>query len=63
MTEKQIINQSKFLSLVLRHKPQTIGIELDKNGWVSVDILIKKINEFGKPLTLENLETIVEKKQ
>ncbi|MGN0482049.1 MAG: RNA 2'-phosphotransferase [Lachnospiraceae bacterium] len=25
---------SKFLSLILRHKPETIGIELDEHGWV-----------------------------
>ena len=35
---------SKFLSLVLRHKPEQIGIELDKNGWVNVEELIDKIN-------------------
>lgn len=36
---------SKFLSLVLRHKPQTIGISLDSQGWVSVDLLIEKLNQ------------------
>ena len=30
-TKKRI---SKFLSLVLRHNPQAIGIELDEQGWV-----------------------------
>jgi RNA:NAD 2'-phosphotransferase (TPT1/KptA family) len=27
---------SKFLSLVLRHKPETIGLKLDEAGWASV---------------------------
>ena len=36
--EKRI---SKFLSFVLRHKPEHIGIELDENGWTNVGILIK----------------------
>ena len=31
---------SKFLSLILRHKPETIGISLDEHGWVNVDELI-----------------------
>ncbi len=33
---------SKFLSLVLRHKPQHIDIELDKQGWADVNTLIRK---------------------
>ena len=41
------INISKFLSLVLRHKPETIGIQLDQNGWTAVDELIEKINQYG----------------
>jgi putative RNA 2'-phosphotransferase len=33
MENKQL---SKFLSLVLRHQPQAIGLELDKNGWAEL---------------------------
>ena len=35
---------SKFLSLVLRHRPQTIGLTLDENGWADVNDLLKKAN-------------------
>jgi len=35
---------SKTLSLVLRHNPQTIGIQLNENGWTNVDKLIEAIN-------------------
>ncbi|MFT2622233.1 RNA 2'-phosphotransferase, partial [Escherichia coli] len=28
---------SKFLSLVLRHKPEEIGLQLDPAGWADVD--------------------------
>ena len=31
---------SKFICLVLRHKPETIGITLDKHGWANVDELL-----------------------
>ena len=31
---------SKFISLILRHKPETIGITLDEHGWANVDELI-----------------------
>jgi len=51
---------SKFLSLVLRHKPQTIDIQLDQHGWVDVDVLIEKINNHGITLDREFLQHIVQ---
>ncbi len=60
MNKNNATKHSKFLSLVLRHKPETIGIELDEHGWVDIDILILKINDFGKKLTKEELYFIVE---
>src|SRR6187402_2271044 len=33
----EFVQLSKFLSLVLRHKPEEIGLTLDPNGWAGVD--------------------------
>lgn len=52
-------NKSKFLSLVLRHKPETIGITMDPNGWVKVDELIEKCNRNNFFLDFNLLEQIV----
>ena len=55
---------SKFLSLVLRHKPETIGISLDEHGWAEVDRLIAgiaKTREFHMGLLEEIVRT--DKKQ
>ena len=60
MKEKDTKNISKFLSLVLRHAPETIALELDKNGWANVDELISKCNQFGKELDFDLLEEVVE---
>ena len=60
ISEKQIISISKFLSLVLRHQPETIGIELDQNGWTDVDILLEKSNNFGIKIDTDTLKHIVE---
>ncbi|HYG50873.1 MAG TPA: RNA 2'-phosphotransferase [Flavobacteriales bacterium] len=57
---KNEINISKFLSLVLRHKPETIGIHLDQNGWTNVDELISKANNYGIKFDRETLNHIVE---
>ena len=45
--KKELKQLSKFISLVLRHKPEEIGLELDANGWADTDELIRKINEKG----------------
>ncbi|MFN8256361.1 MAG: RNA 2'-phosphotransferase [Bacteroidales bacterium] len=58
--DKNDINISKFLSLVLRHKPEIIGIQLDSNGWTDIDTLIEKSNEQGIKLTKALLKHIVE---
>lgn len=51
---------SVFISLILRHKPQVIGISLDKHGWANVDELIKGINKTdGYSIDFDTLEEIV----
>ena len=40
MSGTDLIAASKFMSLVLRHKPETIGLELDAEGWASVADLV-----------------------
>lgn len=37
---------SKYLSYLLRHEPQAIQLELDKNGWASIEELIEKTITF-----------------
>src|SRR4051794_18846675 len=53
------IATSKFLSLVLRHKPEEIGIALDAPGWVDVDELLAKMAAHGRHLTGEQLRALV----
>ena len=59
MDAKQLVKTSKFLSLVLRHQPDVIGIKLDQTGWVTVDQLLVALNQAGRPLTREQLDTVV----
>ncbi|WP_312159716.1 RNA 2'-phosphotransferase [Oscillibacter sp.] len=49
---------SRFISLILRHKPETIGIMLDEHGWANVDELIAGVNT-RYPLDITTLEEIV----
>jgi putative RNA 2'-phosphotransferase len=50
---------SKFLSLVLRHKPEEIGITLDEAGWVEVDTLLSACASHRFSITRQQLETVV----
>jgi uncharacterized protein (TIGR02452 family) len=50
---------SKFLSLVLRHEPQRIGITLDSAGWTDVAALLAAAAAHGTPLTRAELDQIV----
>ncbi|MGC3961050.1 MAG: RNA 2'-phosphotransferase [Verrucomicrobiota bacterium] len=59
MTDKEIVRTSKFLSLILRHEPERVGLKLGEAGWVSVDELLQAVNANGVALTLEQLQHIV----
>lgn len=49
---------SRYISLILRHKPEAAGITLDEHGWANVDELIAGVNK-THPLTMEVLKEIV----
>ncbi|GAA4278663.1 RNA 2'-phosphotransferase [Aquimarina mytili] len=51
---------SKFLSLVLRHDPGKIGLQLDENGWADVEELVSKCQKYQPNLDIELLKEIVE---
>jgi putative RNA 2'-phosphotransferase len=50
---------SKLLSLVLRHAPETIGVDLDTQGWADVDQLLARAAEKGTPITRAQLDAVV----
>jgi putative RNA 2'-phosphotransferase len=60
MAHDRTVQTSKFLSLVLRHQPEKIGVTLDAAGWVGVSELLKAMTRHGKPLTEAELRRVVE---
>ena len=57
--EEKHKKESKFLSLVLRHHPEAIGISLDTHGWAEVNMLIKNMKRKFPVFSLKMLEEIV----
>ena len=50
---------SKYLSFILRHHPEKIGLKLDSERWASVDELIKNANSNGKSITMAQVQDVV----
>lgn len=53
------VERSKFLSYVLRHAPESIGITLDASGWVDVDVLLAACVRHGETINRAELEALV----
>jgi putative RNA 2'-phosphotransferase len=53
------VHVSKLLSLVLRHRPQQLGLTLDDAGFVDVQLLLDALARNSEPLTRDDLERIV----
>ncbi|MBL8814416.1 MAG: RNA 2'-phosphotransferase [Planctomyces sp.] len=57
---RELVEYSKFLSLVLRHDPAVIGIQLDEAGWVEVSTLLEAMQSRRPQFTRDMLQEIVE---
>ena len=45
--------------MILRHKPEAIGLELSGNGWVKIDELINLANKNGQIISKELIDKVV----
>ena len=58
--DAELVKISKFLSLVLRHRPEAIGLVLDEYGWAEIDQIIQLGKPRRKGLTRANILAAVE---
>ncbi|ABG59798.1 RNA 2'-phosphotransferase [Cytophaga hutchinsonii ATCC 33406] len=59
ITEKEQIRISKFLSLVLRHQPELIGLQLNEQGWAHIETLLEKSAAYGVSFDKQTLKYLV----
>jgi putative RNA 2'-phosphotransferase len=57
--DKDQVRTSRFLSLILRHKPEEAGLAPDKSGWCSVENLLRGCASHGHRISRQQLDTIV----
>ncbi|MGP9518667.1 RNA 2'-phosphotransferase [Psychrobacter sp. AOP7-C1-14] len=50
---------SKFLSYILRHEPDSIGLVLSSDGWADINELMQLANTSGTVISLEQIHSIV----
>lgn len=53
-------HKSKFLSFILRHKPESIGLSLDTHGWADIEDLLTKASTKEMNITYDELLYIVQ---
>ncbi|MCW2640119.1 MAG: phosphotransferase KptA/Tpt1 [Dactylosporangium sp.] len=59
MSGMDLVAISKRLSYVLRHRPDSVGLTLDQNGWVAVDDLLAALAAHGRRVTRAELDAVV----
>ena len=59
MSKNSDTSLSRFISLILRHRPEEIGLTLDKAGWADTKELIEGISRSGQYIDMDTLERIV----
>jgi len=60
MINQSLSDLSRYLSFVLRHQPQSIGLILDEKGWANIEELIEKATASGKAIDRATLLRVVE---
>lgn len=56
---KRLTKISKYLSFILRHEPQAIGMKLDAEGYLNIQDLVTNANASGKSITVEQVHQVV----
>jgi putative RNA 2'-phosphotransferase len=59
MKEEQRTRRSKFLALILRHQPESVGLTLEKEGWASVDAVLDACHKKGRGMSRAELDELV----
>ncbi|MGW2859898.1 RNA 2'-phosphotransferase [Streptomyces sp. NPDC001205] len=57
--DRRTVKVSKYLAKHLRHQPERIGLTLDPQGWVEIDVLLRDAAAHHFPITRAALDHVV----
>ena len=60
VSSRRLTSLGKFLTMLLRHTPELADLDMDCEGWVSVDQLLENTQNNTKPMTKSELLAVVE---
>ncbi|QDV25442.1 RNA 2'-phosphotransferase [Aureliella helgolandensis] len=60
---KRLTKISKYLTFVLRHEPESIGMRRDYEGYLDIEELVRNANAAGKSLTVEQVYQVVDEQE
>jgi putative RNA 2'-phosphotransferase len=56
---KRLTRISKYLTFILRHEPQSIGLQTDADGWLNIEELVSSAQASGKSITIEQVREVL----
>ena len=59
MNEEKRIRCSKFLALILRHQPESVGLTLESEGWAPIEDVLAACRKKNRALSFEELEILL----
>jgi putative RNA 2'-phosphotransferase len=59
LDSKQLVQISKMIAKTLRHKPESLGLALERGGWIAVDTLLAAFARKGYSLSRGELERLM----
>ncbi|MDF1662204.1 MAG: RNA 2'-phosphotransferase [Planctomycetota bacterium] len=61
MAKKSMSKISKFMSYILRHRPDVLSLDLDKEGWIDATLFLNRVNEHQSwTLTMDDIQAVVD---
>ena len=61
MNNMDYVKVGKKISYILRHHPEEFGLELDEEGWIDYNLLLKVLDQQCPGITIEDIYTIMAK--
>ena len=61
MNQQELNKVSKSLSYILRHRPDSVGLELHEGGWLDINALLEAMDRSGLQVSRDVLERVVAK--
>ncbi|MGB7346627.1 MAG: RNA 2'-phosphotransferase [Pirellulaceae bacterium] len=57
---KRLTKISKYMSFILKHHPESIGVKPDGDGWLEIESFVAAAAASGKSITIEQVHAVID---